>query len=101
MKRLIKPATWTAAVAVALVVVGTLAARRRTPVASAAPPAPEVSVLTVVPETVTARYEYVGQAAPSRSGAGRSQGTGVIVSRPHAQGTDVAKCTLFLRIDPT
>ena len=76
MKRLIKPATWTAAVAVALVLVGTLAARRRTPVASAAPPAPEVSVLTLVPETVTARYEYVGQAAASRSVEVRSQVTG-------------------------
>src|SRR2546422_606186 len=63
MTRLIRPATWTAAIAVAVVLVGTLAARRRTPVASAAPPAPEVSVLTVVPETVTARYEYVAQAA--------------------------------------
>src|SRR6266567_2026076 len=101
MMRLIKPATWTAAVAVALVVVGTLAARRRTPVASAAPPAPEVSVLTVVPETVTARYEYVGQAAASRSVEVRSQVTGVIVARPYAEGTDVAKGTLLFRIDPT
>src|SRR6266480_433171 len=101
MKRLIKPATWTAAVAVALVVVGTLAARRRTPVASAAPPAPEVSVLTVVPETVTARYEYVGQAEASRSVEVRSQVTGVIVARPYAEGTDVAKGTLLFRIDPT
>src|SRR6266568_3141797 len=101
MKRLIKPATWTAAVAVAVVLMGTVAARRRTPVASAAPPAPEVSVLTVVPETVTARYEYVGQAAASRSVEVRSQVTGVIVARPYAEGTDVAKGTLLFRIDPT
>src|SRR5437016_4164662 len=100
MKRLIKPATWTAAVAVALVVVGTLAARRRTPGASAAPPAPEVSVLTVVPETVPARYEYVGQAAASLSVEVRSQVTGVIVERPYAEGTDVAKGALLFRIDP-
>ncbi len=101
MTRLIKPATWTAVVAVALVLVGTVAARRRTPVASAAPPAPEVSVLTVVPETVAARYEYVGQAAASRSVEVRSQVTGVIVARPYAEGTDVAKGTLLFRIDPT
>src|SRR3989442_14513742 len=101
MIRLIRPATWTAAIAVAVVLVGTLAARRRTPVASAAPPAPEVSVLTVVPETVTARYEYVGQAAASRSVEVRSQVTGVIVARPYAEGTDVAKGTLLFRIDPT
>ncbi len=69
--------------------------------ASAAPPPPEVSVLTVAPETVTARYEYVGQAAASRSVEVRAQVTGVIVERPYTEGTDVAKGTLLFRIDPT
>ena len=101
MKRLTRPATWTAAAAVALVLVGTVAARRRAPTAVAAPPPPEVSVLTVVPDTVAARYEYVGQAAASRSVEVRSQVTGVIVARPYAEGTDVAKGTLLFRIDPT
>src|SRR5881396_1864764 len=101
MKRLIKPVAWTAGVALALVLVGAAAARRLAPVASAAPPAPEVSVLTVVPETVTARFEYVGQAAASRSVEVRSQVTGVIVARPYDEGTDVAKGTLLFRIDPT
>src|SRR5712692_10474806 len=101
MKRLIKPLAWSAGVAAALVLVGAAAARRLAPVASAAPPAPEVSVLSVVPETVTARFEYVGQAAASRSVEVRSQVTGVIVARPYAEGTDVAKGTLLFRIDPT
>src|SRR2546426_8819358 len=101
MKRLIRPVAWTAAIAVALFLVGAAAARRVAPVASAAPPAPEVTVLTVVPETVTARFEYVGQAAASRSVEVRSQVTGVIVARPYAEGTDVAKVTLLFRIDPT
>src|SRR3989449_2565681 len=101
MKRLIRPVAWTAAIAVALLLVGAAAARRVAPVASAAPPAPEVTVLTVVPETVTARFEYVGQAAASRSVEVRSQVTGVIVARPYAEGTDVAKGTLLFRIDPT
>src|SRR5881409_2388490 len=101
MKRLIRPVAWTAAIAVALFLVGAAAARRVAPVASAAPPAPEVTVLTVVPETVTARFEYVGQAAASRSVEVRSQVTGVIVARPYAEGTDVAKGTLLFRIDPT
>src|SRR6266446_7032009 len=101
MKRLIKALAWTAALAAALVLVGAAAARRLAPVASAAPPAPEVSVLSVVPETVTARFEYVGQAAASRSVEVRSQVTGVIVARPYAEGTDVAKGTLLFRIDPT
>ncbi len=101
MRRLIRPATWTAAVAVALLLVGAAAARRRAPVAGAAPPPPEVSVLTVTPETVSARYEYVGQAGASRSVEVRSQVTGVIVARPYAEGTDVAKGTLLFRVDPT
>src|SRR5438874_1390714 len=101
MKRLIRPATWIAVAGVALLLVAAAAARRRPAVASAAPPAPEVSVLTVVPETVVARYEYVGQAAASRSVEVRSQVTGVIVARPYAEGTDVAKGTLLFRIDPT
>src|SRR5207245_8994543 len=101
MTRLIKPATWTPAIAVAVVLVGRLAARRRMPVASAAPPAPEVSVLTVVPEPVTARYEYVGEAAASRSVEVRRQVTGVIVARPYAEGTDVARGTLLFRIEPS
>ncbi len=50
---------------------------------------------------MVARYEYVGQAAASRSVEVRSQVTGVIVARPYAEGTDVAKGTLLFRIDPT
>src|SRR5881275_3465774 len=101
MKRLIKPATWTAVVALALLLAGTaMAWRRPTPAATAPPPA-EVSILTVAPETVAARYEYVGQTAASRSVEVRSQVTGVIVARPYAEGTDVTKGTLLFRIDPT
>ena len=65
------------------------------------PPPPEVSVLTVAPETVSARYEFVGEAAASRRVEVRSQVTGVILARPYAEGTDVAKGTLLFRIDPT
>ena len=55
----------------------------------------------MVPDTIAARYEYVGQAAASRSVEVRSQVTGVILARPYAEGTDVAKGTLLFRIDPT
>src|SRR5438105_13948581 len=100
MKRLIRPATWTAAVALLILLVAAVAARRRAPAASVAPPPPEVSVLTVAPQTVPARYEYVGQAAASLSVEVRSQVTGVILERPYAEGTDVAKGALLFRIDP-
>src|SRR2546427_9881128 len=101
MKRLIKPLAWTAGVAAALVLVGAAAARRLAPLASAAPPAPEGSVLSVVPQTVTARFEYVGQAAAPPSGEGRPQVTGVVVPRPDAQGPDGTKGHPPFRIDPT
>src|SRR5437899_8417580 len=100
MTRSIKPVAWVL-IAVGVLVLTAAAAFRRAPSAPAAPPPPEVSVVTVVPETVTARYEYVGQAAASRSVEVRSQVTGVIIERPYAEGTDVAKGTVLFRIDPT
>src|SRR3989442_13404183 len=102
MTRLIRPATWAAAIAVTLVLLGAAAARRRAPVASPAPPPPpEVSVVTVVPETVTARYEYVGQAEASRRVEVRALGTGVVVARTYVEGTGVAAGPPLLRIAPT
>src|SRR3989440_11660183 len=100
MTRSIKPLAWVL-MAAGVLVLTAAAAFRRAPSAPAAPPPSEVSVLTVVPETVSARYEYVGQADASRSVEVRSQVTGVVVARPYAEGTDVAKGTLLFRIDPT
>src|SRR5207302_2224674 len=101
MTRSIKPMAWVLVGVGVLVLTAGAAAFRRAPSAPAAPPPSEVSVLTVVPETVSARYEYVGQADASRSVEVRSQVTGVVVARPYAEGTDVAKGTLLFRIDPT
>jgi len=70
----------------------------------AAPPAyppPDVTVLTVKPEQVEAKLDYVGQAEASKAVEVRSQITGVIVSRPYTEGTDVAQGTVLYRIDPT
>src|SRR5213083_2322237 len=100
MTRSIKPLAWVLVGVGVLVLTAGAAAFRRAPSAPAAPPPSEVSVLTVVPETVAARYEYVGQAEASRSVEVRSQVTGVIVARPYAEGTDVAKGALLFRIDP-
>ncbi|PYP44731.1 MAG: efflux transporter periplasmic adaptor subunit [Gemmatimonadetes bacterium] len=68
---------------------------------AAAPPPPDVSVLTVAPETVSARFEFVGQAAASRRVEVRAQVAGVIVARPYAEGTDVPKGALLFQIDST
>src|SRR3954466_16042706 len=68
--------------------------------APAAPPPPEVSVLTVQPQTIPAVYDWVGQAAASKSVQVRSQVSGVIVARPYVEGTDVPKGKVLYRIDP-
>jgi membrane fusion protein (multidrug efflux system) len=69
--------------------------------APGAPPPPDVSVLTVEPRTVPARYEFVGQAEASKHVEVRAQVSGVIVARPYVEGTDVPKGTVLFRIDPT
>src|SRR4029077_19363517 len=90
MKRFIKPTTWAVVGALVLALVAVAARRRGSAgTVNAAPPPPEVAVLTVAPETVAARYEYVGQAEASRAVEVRSQVTGVIVARPYEEGTDV------------
>jgi len=66
-----------------------------------APPPPEVSVMAVEPRTIPATYEYVGQSEASKRVEVRAQVSGVIVSRPYVEGTDVRKGTLLFRIDPT
>src|SRR5207302_8096668 len=100
MTRSIKPVAWVL-IAVGVLVLTAAAAFRRAPSAPAARPPSEVSVVTVVPETVAARYEYVGQAEASRRVEVRALVTGVIVARPYVEGTDVAAGTLLFRVDPT
>lgn len=96
-----KRSTWVIVGAGVLLLAVAATAFRRPAAAVGAPPPPEVSVLTVVPQTVAARYEYVGQAEASRRVEVRALVTGVIVARPYVEGTDVAAGTLLFRIDPT
>ena len=66
----------------------------------AAPPPPQVTVLTVEPQTVPATFEWVAQAEASKKVEVRAQVSGVIVARPYVEGTDVKKGTVLFRIDP-
>jgi membrane fusion protein (multidrug efflux system) len=68
--------------------------------APGAPPPPEVTVLTVQQQTIPGQYEWVAQAAASKSVQVRSQVSGVIVERPYVEGTDVPKGKVLYRIDP-
>jgi len=76
-----------------------LSACRQKP-APAAPPAPEATVLTVQRQTIPGQFEWVAQAAASKSVEVRSQVAGVIVERPYVEGTDVPKGKVLFRIDP-
>lgn len=76
-----------------------LSACRQKP-APAAPPAPEATVLTVQRQTIPGQFEWVAQAAASKSVEVRSQVSGVIVDRPYVEGTDVPKGKVLFRIDP-
>ncbi len=64
------------------------------------PPPPQVTVLTVEPQTIAGQYEWMGQAAASKSVQVRAQVSGVIVERPYVEGTDVRKGKVLYRIDP-
>ncbi len=66
----------------------------------AAPPPPQVTVVTVEPQEVPAKFEWVAQAEASKRVEVRAQVSGVIVARPYVEGTDVRKGTVLFRIDP-
>ena len=78
----------------------TLLASCRKKAAPGAPPPPQVTVLTVQPRTIPGQFEWVAEAAASKSVQVRSQVSGVIVARPYVEGTDVPKGKVLYRIDP-
>jgi membrane fusion protein (multidrug efflux system) len=57
-------------------------------------------VLTVQRQTIPGQFEWVGQAAASKSVQVRPQVSGVIVDRSYVEGTDVPKGKVLYRIDP-
>ena len=96
--RLASPAPWTTLLV--LTGLGSLLAACGKKAAPGAPPPPEVSVLTVRQETIPALYDWVAQAAASKSVQVRAQVSGVIVERPYVEGTDVRKGKVLYRVDP-
>jgi membrane fusion protein (multidrug efflux system) len=64
-------------------------------------PLPDVSVMTVAPEDVPARLQYVGQVEALRHVEVRSQVTGIIQEQAYTDGTDVAAGALLFRLEAT
>lgn len=71
------------------------------PQAPGAPPPTEVSVLTVVTETVPETYEFVGTVQAYRSVQVRTPVSGIITERPFQEGALVSRGEVLYRIDPT
>jgi membrane fusion protein, multidrug efflux system len=70
----------------------------------AAPPArppTEVSVIGIIPRTLSADYEFVGNVQASRRVDVRASVSGVIISRPFTEGAAVKAGSVLYRIDPT
>ncbi len=70
------------------------------PAATAAPPPPEVAVLTVQQEPVTLVTELPGRTAPHGIAEVRPQVNGIIQRRLFTEGSDVRAGTVLYQIDP-
>jgi membrane fusion protein (multidrug efflux system) len=63
-------------------------------------PAPEVSVVTVAPQTFPVNFEYVGQTAGSREVEVRARVTGILLKRNFDEGAPVKRGESLFTIDP-
>src|SRR5258706_5683043 len=70
------------------------------PQARGAPPPPEVSVVTVQPQSVPVTYEFSAQVVPYRRIDVRSRVDGIILERPFEEGQIVQAGQVLYRIHP-
>lgn len=66
-----------------------------------APPPTEVSVVTIVPETVPEEFEFVGTVQAYRRVEVRSPVIGIITARPFSEGATVSPGQVLYQIDRT
>ena len=66
----------------------------------AAPPPPEVGVITAVAKTVPLQKDMVGRLAPFRSSDVRARVAGVVQKRVYQEGSDVKEGQTLFLIDP-
>jgi membrane fusion protein, multidrug efflux system len=63
-------------------------------------PPPEVTVMTVTPQSLPVTFDYVGQTAGSREVEVRARVTGILLARNFKEGGPVAKGQSLFTIDP-
>jgi membrane fusion protein (multidrug efflux system) len=63
-------------------------------------PPPEVAVVTVAPQTLPVRYEYVGQTAGYREVEVRARVNGILLKRNYQEGATVKRGQSLFLIDP-
>jgi membrane fusion protein, multidrug efflux system len=68
--------------------------------APTAPPPPEVSVLTVVTESVPLTTELPGRVSPVREAQVRARATGILLKRLFEEGANVQEGDVLFQIDP-
>lgn len=66
----------------------------------AAPPAPEVSIITVTPASVSIVSELPGRISPVRIAEVRARATGILLKRLFEEGSDVREGDALFEIDP-
>src|SRR5262249_15323852 len=73
---------------------------KKTATAPAAPPPPEVSVLTVASESVPLTTERPGRINSIRESQVRARATGILLKRYFEEGSEVREGDLLFQIDP-
>lgn len=68
--------------------------------AGAAPPPPEVGVVTISPRAITLRTELPGRTVPSRIAEVRPQVSGIVIERAFQEGGEITTGQVLYRIDP-
>ena len=66
----------------------------------AAPPPPQVTVLTVKPQSVVIRTALPGRTAPTVIAEVRPQVTGIVQSRTFNEGAEVKAGSTLYKLDP-
>lgn len=66
----------------------------------AAPPPPEVSIVTIAPQKITLTTELPGRIEATRVAQVRARVPGIVLKRVYKEGTDVKAGDILFRIDP-